>query len=143
MTTRKALQEDAGCDRPDSPEAKRPRLLDTTNSMTHGSDPIAQQQGRSPGIKAVRNPALAAATRASAVLGKHGMVDYTQYVRLLEQALSALGFADVAKQLEMASGIASQPPQVHTLVAAGCRRLPLALSSMPSGPCLTCSFPHM
>lgn len=113
MTSRKALQEDAGSDRPESPEAKRPRLLDTTNSMTHGSDPTAQQQGPSPSMKAVcDSAAAAAATRSSALLGRRGLVDRTQYVRLLEQALSALGFADVAKQLELASGIASQPPQV-------------------------------
>lgn len=119
MTSRKALQEDAGSDRPESPEAKRPRLLDTTNSMTHGSDPTAQQQGPSPSMKAVcDSAAAAAATRSSALLGRRGLVDRTQYVRLLEQALSALGFADVAKQLELASGIASQPPQVNRLQRA-------------------------
>ncbi|KAL4432403.1 hypothetical protein ABPG77_001702 [Micractinium sp. CCAP 211/92] len=117
MISRKAPQEDAGSEHPGSPDAKRPRL-DTTNSMTHGSDLTAQQQGRSPGVKAVRETAAAPATHPSTMLGRHGMVDRTQYVRLLEQALSALGFADVAAQLEHASGIASQPAQVNKLQRA-------------------------
>ncbi len=45
-----------------------------------------------------------------------------EYVRLLEQALGALGFHDAAQQLHKDSGIALEPPTVGQLrgaVAAG------------------------
>lgn len=98
-----------------SPLSKRPRLFDMTNS----SDQCAAQNGqRGPGLKPPRSRggsdgvAAAAAAPALGPLGRRGMVDRTQFVRLLEQALSSLGFSDVAEQLECASGIPSQPPQV-------------------------------
>lgn len=41
-----------------------------------------------------------------------------EYVRLLEQALGALGFHDAARQLQKDSGIALEPPTVGQLRAA-------------------------
>ncbi|EFN54760.1 hypothetical protein CHLNCDRAFT_35720 [Chlorella variabilis] len=43
-------------------------------------------------------------------LGRRGLIDRTEYVRVLEQALRALGYEEVAAQLEAASGIVQQPP---------------------------------
>jgi hypothetical protein len=43
------------------------------------------------------------------------MIDSNQYIRLLEQALSSLGFGEIAAQLEAASGVSSQPKEVRTL----------------------------
>lgn len=115
MTARLALDSDSHQQLP----SKRPRLLDTTN-MTNADSPTAQ---RSPGLKRTRSgegaaAAAAAAARAAGALGRSGLVDRTQYIRLLEQALSSLGFADVATQLERASGIASQPAEVNHLQRA-------------------------
>ena len=95
--------------------------------MTHSSDVLAETQhnGRSPaaqrGLKPSGTTAAAAtvalraeaATGADGPLGRSGLVDRCEYIRLLEQALSSLGFAEVAEQLEAASGIASQPQQVR------------------------------
>jgi hypothetical protein len=93
-----------------------------TNSSS--SSPVQTGNGRSPGNEALGlklSPAWAlsdsgAGTAAVAdPLGRHGLIDRTQYIRLLEQSLSSLGFNDVAQQLEQASGVVSQPPQVSQL----------------------------
>jgi hypothetical protein len=73
-----------------------------------------QGSGRSQGGDGKAAAAAAAAGSLSEKpLGRAGLVDRRQYIRLLEQALSSLGFAEVADQLERASGVASQPPQVR------------------------------
>ena len=106
------------------PPLKRPRLQ---TMVTLGD--------RSPAVAALK-PAHStgggggAAPVAAAVdgepLGRSGLLDRTQYIRLLEQALSSLGYTDVASQLERASGITAQPPQASRgrRAAAGCSGLP-------------------
>lgn len=58
------------------------------------------------------------AAAPSQVLGPRGLIDRAEYVRLLEQALRALGYDDVAAQLEAASGVVQQPPAASAFRAA-------------------------
>lgn len=91
--------------------AKRPRLGNMTNTGP------AAVNGRPPTSASLKPMVAPAAVPADAVasLGRSGIVNRTHFVRLMEQALSSLGYAEVAEQLEVASGIISQPPQVRSL----------------------------
>lgn len=73
-----------------------------------------QQQGQAGRAGKGGGDAVAAAAAADeGPLGRRGLVDRRQFLRLLEQSLAALGYSDIAEQLERASGVASQPPQVR------------------------------
>lgn len=94
--------------------AKRPRLDMTSSKQTPTGGGRSGKRSGQP-----TSAAAAAAAGGAGPLGRQGLLDRTQYIRLLEQALASLGFTDVADQLEQASGVASQPPQVR---AKGYRR---------------------
>lgn len=57
-------------------------------------------------------------SRPPTALGHRGMIDRMEYVRLLEQALRALGYGRVASQLEAESGVTQQPAEVAVFRAA-------------------------
>jgi hypothetical protein len=101
------------------PHPKRVKLnsqheMTNSPSMNGGSE----LSGLKPTSPTTSRPASANGVASTAHLGSRGLVDRQQYIRLLEQALSSLGFTEVAQQLEAASGIASQPPQVR--LSASC-----------------------
>ena len=49
------------------------------------------------------------------LIGRRGMIDRTQYIRLLQQSLSQLGHSSIAEQLEKASGVPCQSPATSNL----------------------------
>ncbi|PRW57454.1 WD repeat-containing 26-like [Chlorella sorokiniana] len=51
-------------------------------------------------------------------VGHRGFIDRVEYVRLLEQALRALGYEGVARQLEGESGVTQQPAEASAFRAA-------------------------
>ncbi|PSC72285.1 WD repeat-containing 26 [Micractinium conductrix] len=66
-------------------------------------------------------------------LGPRGMIDKIEYIRVLEQALRALGYESVAAALESSSGIVQQPPAAaafRSAVLGG--RFEEALGLLPS-----------
>lgn len=65
-----------------------------------------------------RPPALRPTLFPSLIPPPPGHLCRSEYVRLLEQALRALGYEDVARQLETESGVTQQPAEASAFRAA-------------------------
>lgn len=108
MTSRRAERSETAADLTTLQPSKRQRT--STDDMTSARSP---RKGGRKQAGAAGTPAAVAAAAGEGPLGRRGLVDRCQYVRLLEQALASLGFEEVAAQLERASGITAQLPQVR------------------------------
>ena len=93
---------------------------------------MTKQQHQGPaGAPGKAGGGVAAAAADEGPLGRRGLIDRREFLRLLEQSLAALGYTDIAEQLERASGVASQPWQVRAALPAA-RRPSLASGSPPA-----------
>lgn len=93
MSGRKTGLEDSGSEQ--QHKSKRQRRTSTAEIKT-----IA--------VHAMELEHLSADTNEAPTVGPRGMIDRTQYLRLLQQSLSQLGYPTVAEQLEKTSGVPCQ-----------------------------------
>eukprot|EP00891_Asterochloris_glomerata_P001993 jgi/Astpho2/1993/Aster-00501 len=82
---------------------------------------MAKKQGLENGVarsQAQTNGAAHNGTAEDQLLGSRRSIRRTEFIRLLEQSLAELGFENVARSLEKASGVACQAPEVQQLRSA-------------------------